>query len=465
MNTLSTITGHYNKGLAEHASKGPVQADRDSRKPISLQEIDGGRHFDVSVGDEVTVSRSDISEGFLKDIKKRIIGSVVPGGYPDSVSSDYMAYRKWSLLQDVGTYAITYFNTQLMLAALGISFPVPAIAAMAWTLKEGSQGVGKFIGSYLAHKVDQDPKKWNKIGNAISNAGTVVADSLAFVPGAFGPLAPLSQIIKATGDTIIGAAGVNIGKHLAKADNLGEVQAKNANQDMIIGTLGTGLAVGLQMAAASTGIGAAGLAAIYVGVAAASFLASYKATGALKMEYPTENKLMRLFEEHCNTGKMMSPDELGKKTSIRDSLSDTLFKDVKLGAGFREFAVKNPDDARELLSMFRGRNYILFREKGKTDIALCRDAKAEDVAEAMYVAARIESELEKTSGCKDDKKAEIEIIRRSLDSVPSGKSLVALLGKAGWDTGRIPLPVGKRVAWNSSSDNGQKARIGLERAA
>jgi len=465
MNTLSTITGHHSKGLAEHASKEPVKSGRDSRKPIILQEIDGGRHFDVSVGDEVKISRSDISEGFFKDLRKRIISSVVPGGYPDSVSSDYMAYRKWSLLQDVGTYAITYFNTQIMLAALGISFPLPAIAAIAWTMKEGSQGIGKFIGSYLAHKVDQDPKKWNNIGNAISNAGTVVADALAFVPGAFGPIAPLSQIVKATGDTITGAAGVNIGKHLAKADNLGEVQAKNANQDMIIGTLGTGLAVGLQMAAASTGIGAAGLAAIYVGVAAASFLASYKATGALKMEYPTENKLMRLFGEYGRTGTMMSPDELGKKTSIRDSLNDILFRDVKLGAGFREFAIKNPDDARELLSMFRGRNYILFREKGKTDIALCRDAKGEDVAEAMYVASRIESELAETSGCKDDKKAEMEIIRKSLGSVPSGKSLVELLGKAGWDTGRIPLPVGKRVAWNESPDGGQRARSGLERAA
>ena len=115
--------------------------------------------------------------------------------------------------------------------------------------------------------------------------------------------------------------------------------------------------------------------------------------------------------------------------------------------------------------MFRGRNYILFREKGKTDIALCRDAKGEDVAEAMYVASRIESELAETSGCKDDKKAEMEIIRKSLGSVPSGKSLVELLGKAGWDTGRIPLPVGKRVAWNESPDGGQRARSGLERAA
>lgn len=467
MNTISTITGHHKKSQAECSSRGRALSADSYLKPIVLQEIDGEKHFDLSVGDNVVISRSDREEGFLKDLQKRILATVIPGGYPDSVSSDYIPYRKWSLLQDVGTYAITYFNTQIMLAALGISFPLPAVAAIAWTLKEGSQGIGKFAGSYLAHRVDQDPKKWNNIGNAISNVSTVITDALAFVPGGFMPIAPLSQIVKATGDSITGAASVNIGKHLAKADNLGEVQAKNANQDMIMGMLGTGLAVGLQMAAASTGIGTAGLAAIYVGIAAASFLASHKATGALKMDYPTENKLMRLFTEYCDTEKILSPKELAAHTSMRDSLSDALFKNVNVGVSFKDFAAESPENVRESLSLFKGKNYILFREKGKTKVALCRDAGREDVAQALYAAARLESELSKSehAGRKDDNTTEVDAIRRSLNNLPSGMNLVALLKKAGWDTERIPLPAGKRVVWNESPEKGQKARDGYEQAA
>lgn len=427
---------------------------------LIAREYDGNDRIDYSIKDSAVITqKSENSETEIsKGLKEKVRSLFFPSGYPQSVSSDYDNYRKWSAVSNAVNSAINYFSTQTLLTALGIAFPVPAVAAIAWMLKDSLSGAGKFVGSYLAKKVDQDPKKWNVAGETLKIVGSYSTHALALMPGAFLPVAIASQAIKATGETITGAAQANIEKHLATADNIGELKTKNSNQDMVSSGIGGAFAIGLQLLAGATGIGAVGLVAIYAGLTAVNIVAAWKASKALRMDFPNAKNLMKIFQNHAETKKMISPEDLDKATSLAESVKQIFSKEATLGAGIKKLT-KNPEMFKEVTTLFTDKNYLLYRHKDRVMVVLRPDADRKDVAEALYCASLVDTKTESPAFEEQKQKlgedrAVLDILKSSLQEVPSGAACVQELEQAGWKTDKIPLPPGKRADWGKLKDAG-----------
>jgi hypothetical protein len=427
-----------------------------AEKPLAV-EYNGDDRTDYTAKDSAIISSKENAKDdeHVKDIQEKMRSLLMPKGYPDSVSPEYGQYRKWTAVQNCLNSSIDYFGTQAALTALGIAFPVPAVAALAWMIKDSTSGLGKFLGSYMAHKVDQDPKTWNVIADSVTAVGKAMNSTLAIAPKAFLPLAIGSNIVKASGETLSGAAQANFDKHLATADNLGEMNAKNNNQDMVISGIGVGLAVGLQALASMTGIGTVGLVAIYAAFNAVSLIGSYRASKAINWNHPNEKNMLRLFQSQGEKGRILSPRELDDSQKFMDKVKDAIHKRVELGSGIKELS-KHPETFKELVTLFNDKNYLLYRDGKKTRIALRPEADRKTVAEAMYCASLLDKSLNSPSFAimKEqigEEKAVTSAIKQSLQSMPGDDSYYTDMSKAGWDIEKIPLPAGIRVEWGDSA--------------
>jgi hypothetical protein len=446
--------------LSSLSSAPPNLPARQIEKPLAV-EYNGDNRVDYVAKDSTIISSKEKDDDHARGIKDKVHSLLFPQGYPDSVSPEYGNYRKWTEVQNCLNSAIDYFGTQAALTALGVAFPVPAVAALAWMIKDSTSGLGKFLGSYMAHKVDQDPKTWNVIADSVTAAGKAMNSTLALAPKAFLPLAIGSNIVKASGETLSGAAQANFDKHLASNDNLGEMNAKNNNQDMLVSGIGVGLAVGLQALASMTGIGAVGLVAIYAGLNAVSLIGSYRASKAINWNHPNEKNMLRLFESHSETGKVMTPKELEDSQKFTNRVKDAVLKRVVIGAGLKDLS-KHPETFKEIVSIFNDKNYLIYRDGKKTKIALRPEADRKTVAEAMYCAALLEKNLNSSSFALmkeqlGDEKAVTSAITQSLKAMPKDDAYYTDLGKSGWEIEKIPLPAGTRVEWGDSAKEAEEA--------
>lgn len=141
-----------------------------------------------------------------RDLFKRLM---LPEGFPNSVTSDYLEYSLWRGVQGVASQISGVLATQSLLYAVGLGKgAIPTAAAINWVLKDGIGYLSKIMLSNFGRHFDVNPKGWRLFADFLENA----AFGLEMLTPSFPHL--FVQIGAVAGASRSAAALIQVGVHL-----------------------------------------------------------------------------------------------------------------------------------------------------------------------------------------------------------------------------------------------------------
>ncbi|XP_073044516.1 protein root UVB sensitive 5-like [Primulina eburnea] len=174
---------------------------------------------------------------------------ILPAGFPDSVSDDYLDYILLQFPTNVTGWICHTLVTSSLLKAVGLgsfsgSTAAAAAATIRWVSKDGIGAVGRlFIGGRFGNLFDNDPKQWRLYADFIGSAGSIFDLSTQLYPAYFLPLASVGNLAKAVGRGLRDPSFRVIQNHFAISGNLGEVSAKEEVWEVAAELVGLGLGI------------------------------------------------------------------------------------------------------------------------------------------------------------------------------------------------------------------------------
>ncbi|XP_022716743.1 protein root UVB sensitive 1, chloroplastic-like isoform X2 [Durio zibethinus] len=103
-----------------------------------------------------------------RDVVMRLL---LPEGFPDSVTSDYLDYSLWRGVQGVASQVSGVLATQALLYAVGLGKgAIPTAAAINWVLKDGIGYLSKIMLSKYGRHFDVNPKGWRLFADLLENS-------------------------------------------------------------------------------------------------------------------------------------------------------------------------------------------------------------------------------------------------------------------------------------------------------
>ncbi|GFP94368.1 protein root UVB sensitive 5 [Phtheirospermum japonicum] len=124
---------------------------------------------------------------------------ILPAGFPDSVSDDYLEYMLLQFPTNVTGWICHTLVTSSLLKARSFSGTTAAASAAAirWVSKDGIGAVGRlFVGGRFGNLFDDDPKQWRLYADFIGSMGSIFDLSTPIYPAYFLPLASLGNLAK-----------------------------------------------------------------------------------------------------------------------------------------------------------------------------------------------------------------------------------------------------------------------------
>ncbi|KAL9152956.1 hypothetical protein ABFS82_10G017200 [Erythranthe guttata] len=198
-------------------------------------------------------SRDVENDTDLSWLPKVIKDFVLPAGFPESVSDDYLEYILLQFPTNVTGWICHTLVTSSLLKAVGVgSFPgttaaataAASAAAIRWVSKDGIGAVGRLvIGGRFGNLFDDDPKQWRLYADFIGSTGSIFDLSTQLYPAYFLPLASLGNLAKAVGRGLRDPSFRVIQNHFAISGNLGDVSAKEEVWEVAAQLVGLGLGI------------------------------------------------------------------------------------------------------------------------------------------------------------------------------------------------------------------------------
>ena len=250
--------------LAYHKAKGPAvsaYAQIDLAAPLATACL---RHFSYMFSDDISgtkrkilVTEDDIEhlgtqrqqehiahenlggESWKKryrsmslKIKGTAYDTLLPRGYPESVSHGYMPYIQYQAVQHVCSSANMVIGTTFLLYSLGASEgAIPTAGALNWILKDGIGYLGTLLfGRHLAYKFDYQSKLWY-ILSLIQLDLAVIAEIWTVAKAEyFLILASTANMVKGLSWMVGGATRTAFNVNFAKQSNIADLTAKATSQ-------------------------------------------------------------------------------------------------------------------------------------------------------------------------------------------------------------------------------------------
>lgn len=174
----------------------------------------------------------------------------LPDGFPRTVHPYYLPFTAWNFLHTTASSAVGVLSTQSLLCGLGLglgafaSGSIAMSATLNWIIKDGLGQLGAIaIVAYLGGRFDTHAKRYRFWGAALLSLSCLLEIAVPLLPAHFLPLAATANILKNVAWMATSATRAQIHRHLALADNLGDLAGKTASQNTLASLLGTALGV------------------------------------------------------------------------------------------------------------------------------------------------------------------------------------------------------------------------------
>ncbi|XP_022151586.1 protein root UVB sensitive 5 isoform X2 [Momordica charantia] len=216
--------------------------------------LDDNQQLQYFIDDQISPASngfegSHFSETKLSWLTDLIKDFILPAGFPESVSDDYLQYMILQFPTNITGWICHTLVTSSLLKAVGIgSFSgttaAASAAAIRWVSKDGIGAVGRlFIGGRFGNLFDDDPKQWRMYADFIGSAGSIFDLATPLYPNYFLPLASLGNLAKAVARGLKDPSFRVIQYHFAVSGNLGEIAAKEEVWEVVAQLLGLALGI------------------------------------------------------------------------------------------------------------------------------------------------------------------------------------------------------------------------------
>ncbi|KGN54642.2 protein root UVB sensitive 5 isoform X1 [Cucumis sativus] len=394
--------------------------------------------------------------GLIKDF-------ILPTGFPESVSDDYLQYMIRQFPTNVTGWICHTLVTSSLLKAVGIgSFSGTTTAASAvairWVSKDGIGAVGRlFIGGRFGNLFDDDPKQWRMYADFIGSAGSIFDLATPLYPSYFLPLASLGNLTKAVARGLKDPSFRVIQNHFAVSGNLGEIAAKEEVWEVVAQLLG--LAIGILILDTPGLVNSYSvLSATWLSMRLLHLWLRYQSLAVLHFNTINLKRARILARAHVLHNKVPGTVECNSEESIlvweRFTRPSIIF-----GVPLEEMmGSERSSTVMKLLKLYANEKYILMLDSQDKDLKVFVSfkvgASSMTVLRSIWQTYWLNKHLDTTENV-------IHQLAQSLSEMEDKfNEFVQLLEGAGWDTHQLSLKVHIPFQWLNHR-NSKVKRVGL----
>ncbi|KAL8264086.1 hypothetical protein R6Q59_022216 [Mikania micrantha] len=351
-----------------------------------------------------TMSFGNIVPNMWVQCRELFMRLMLPEGFPDSVTSDYMEYSLWRGVQGIAAQVSSVLATQSLLYAVGLGKgAIPTAAAVNWVLKDGIGYLSKIFLSKFGRHFDVNPKGWRLFADFLENAAFGMEILTPAFPHLFVPIGAAAGAGRSAATLIQAATRSCFYAGFAAQRNFAEVIAKGEAQGMVSKSIG--IMVGIALAnciQASTPLALASFGA----VTWIHMFCNVKSYQSIQLRTLNPYRASLVFGEYLLSGLVPSVKEVNDEEPFFPDLpllslkpvskaenkllspeakeaAATIGQRLELGSKLSEI-VKTKTDAHALLDLYKNQGYILTEQNGKFCVILKETCSQQDMLKSMF---------------------------------------------------------------------------------
>eukprot|EP00092_Neocalanus_flemingeri_P011881 GFUD01012813.1.p1 GENE.GFUD01012813.1~~GFUD01012813.1.p1 ORF type:complete len:393 (+),score=127.08 GFUD01012813.1:524-1702(+) len=302
---------------------------------------------------------------------------LLPEGYPDSVSGDYLEYQIWDTVQAFASSISGSLATAAVLQGVGVgdSEATPLAATLTWILKDGAGMVGRIVfAAYSGTSLDYDCKRWRMFAD-ILNDGVMMVELLA---GALPKQMVMPTLcVAGVGRSLVGVAGgatkAAVAQHQARRQNMADLAAKDGSQETVVNLMA--LCVNLALLPIVSGTPNLPF-LLFLVLACLHIYSNYRAVSCLVMSTLNMARLNILLDKYKETKLVGSVLETNRAETVLRSAGSGKVR-IELGVSLQSLEREEVDSLEQVLR--REDPYLLIRREKFVKLLITNLATPRDV--------------------------------------------------------------------------------------
>ncbi|XP_019461107.1 PREDICTED: protein root UVB sensitive 3 [Lupinus angustifolius] len=430
----------------------PSSSSGSNKSIITLEEWNGSSSTKLSKTFTIKASSSSItiqrSGARFTHVWRRLLQAFVPEGFPTSVTSDYVPFQIWDLLQGLSTYIRTMLSTQALLSAIGVGEKSATVigATFQWFLRDLTGMLGGILFTfYQGSNLDSNAKMWRLVADLMNDIGMLMDLISPLFPSAFVFIVCLGSISRSFTGVASGATRAALTQHFALQDNAADISAKEGSQETVATMIG--MALGMLVARVTIGHPLA-IWFSFLSLTLFHMYANYRAVRCLALTSLNPRRSSILLQNFMESGQVLSPKQVSSLEHVlpiqfmswRSKNTSSLDKAVCLGMRVSSF---NNMEIKELLlsaaSYYSKAKYLLVERKEFINVIVHKDSNAADVLKSfIHALVLANNNVGKSKSLHSDSQMwmdnHYEVFIQKLKSL-------------GWKTERLLSPIIWRANW------------------
>ncbi|KAI3468525.1 hypothetical protein Pfo_025188 [Paulownia fortunei] len=329
---------------------------------------------------------------------------MLPEGFPESVTSDYLEYSLWRGVQGIAAQISGVLATQALLYAVGLGKgAIPTAAAVNWVLKDGIGYLSKIMLSKYGRHFDVNPKGWRLFADLLENAAFGLEILTPAFPHLFVPIGAVAGAGRSAAALIQAATRSCFYAGFAAQRNFAEVIAKGEAQGMVSKSIGIMLGIALANGVQSSTPLALASFGVITWIHMYCNLKSYQ---SIQLRTLNPYRASLVFSQYLLSGLVPSVKEVNDEeplfpafpllivkptseeqvvvlsTDAKDAASH-IDRRLQLGSKLSD-VVKSREDAVALLDLYKAEGYILTELEGRYCVVLKESSSPQDMLKSLF---------------------------------------------------------------------------------
>lgn len=352
-----------------------------------------------------SLNSSEVPSFLYNKCREFLVRLMLPEGFPNSVTSDYLEYSLWRGVQGVACQVSGVLATQALLYAVGLGKgAIPTAAAINWVLKDGIGYLSKILLSDFGRHFDVNPKGWRLFADLLENAAFGLEMCTPAFPHLFVPIGAFAGASRSAASLIQASTRSCFFAGFAAQRNFAEVIAKGEVQGMVSRFIGIGLGIGLgNCIGSSTPL----VLASFCVVTWVHMYCNLKSYQSIQLRTLNPYRASLVFSEYLLSGQAPPVKEVNAEEPLfpavpilnapfanKETQSIVLSSEAKdaaveiesrlqLGSKLSEI-INNKEEVLALFSLYKNEGYILSENTGKFCVVLKETCSQLDMLKALF---------------------------------------------------------------------------------
>eukprot|EP00890_Picochlorum_soloecismus_P005142 jgi/Picsp_1/5629/NSC_02988-R1_duf647 family protein len=403
----------------------------------------------------------DNSASFLSSVRRNVMATFFPVGYPASISKNYMGFVSWQAVHHFAGSANSSLASAFMLysAGMGSAAALPTAGAINWLLKDGIGQLGTLLfARFMARDFDSSTRLWYIIASLKLNLAIGMELATFVLPSSyFLPLASAANGLKGLAWMAGGATRSSFNVSFSQRGNIADITAKATSQTIFVSLLGTwvglGLAAYIQQQVAFAG-------AVCVSFSLLHMYSSYKSARKVPLRSLNPSRV-KVLAQHLAQSKsaLPTPEDCSVLDGILADPTDIFYPTYDVSIS--EISSTHSEYLKLTMALFQKKKYIIVPRASQHPLVLLhKQANTSDIMEAALTISLLGKDrkvyngflddIESTNLIAEDRKDEIlHWLAQSMDQAGDAvdKGLMHRLAEAGWDLSTCVESSKSRVAY------------------